>query len=167
TTTFLLSSTENSTAKFYSDAAGEDEIVTPITVNPGTDIGIETPAYSFYYSNTKTGSQTITAEYDDGDAGLAVAGEWNYVHSVVPGAVSGSHTTAVVPDGVAGEATEITVTARDAQGNPVGAGGSTVAATVAGSNAGLPVVVTDYRAGTYSLTYTPASSGDDEIGIRL
>src|SRR5690606_37521223 len=118
--------------------------------------------YTLTYTPTKSGDDEIAITL----GGVAISGS-AFTSAVVPGAVSGSHTTAVVPDGVAGEATEITVTARDAQGNPVGAGGSTVAATVSGANAGLTVAVADNGDGTYTLTYTPTKSGVYEKAMTL
>src|SRR5690606_23611423 len=120
-TTFSLSSTDGGTAKFYSDAAGEDEI-TSITIEPGTDISTVTPSYTFYYSNTKAGDQTITAEYDDdGDEGLEDAGSWGYDVIVNAGVAEKLFFAQHPADAIAGEtiAPDVVVHIVDEYGNLV------------------------------------------------
>src|ERR1035438_8374092 len=58
------------------------------------------------------------------------------------------------------------VTARDAIGNALTSGGSTVVGAVTGPETLTPVVK-DNLNGTYTLTYTPTVAGADKIAITL
>jgi hypothetical protein len=80
--------------------------------------------------------------------------------------VSAAASTAIVPAGTAGSATAITVQARDAFGNPLGASGGLVAISVSGANSATPVVV-DNGDGTYATSYTPTVTGTDLVAIAL
>jgi alpha-tubulin suppressor-like RCC1 family protein len=83
-----------------------------------------------------------------------------------PGPADPSRTTADVPDGTAGNPTVITVTTRDANGNPLTAGGDAVVVSVTGSNTATPGV-TDNGDGTYTAQYTPTVPGNDLVAITL
>jgi hypothetical protein len=83
-----------------------------------------------------------------------------------PGPADPSQTTADVPDGTVGNPTVITVTTRDANGNPLTAGGDVVVVSVTGSNTATPGV-TDNGDGTYTAQYTPTVPGEDLVAITL
>lgn len=78
-------------------------------------------------------------------------------------------TTANVPNGSAGDATNITVTVRDAFGNRVEGVASLLEVSVTGGpNEGAEIAtITDSGNGVYSTSYTPTGTGDDEITITL
>ena len=97
--------------------------------------------------------------------GTAIGGS-PYLSTVAPGAADAAHSTANVPNGVAGEVTTITVTARDLNGNALAVGGSTVTVEITGANSATPTV-TDNGDGTYTATYTPTKTGDDSVVIKL
>ena len=87
--------------------------------------------------------------------------------TVEVGAVSPAHSTATVPAGSAGSATNIVVQARDGSGNPLSSGGETVVVTVSGANNTGAVPVTDQTNGTYTATYTPTTAGTDYVAITI
>ena len=60
----------------------------------------------------------------------------------------------------------VVVQARDANDNALTTGGATVVVTVTGSNSATPAV-TDVGDGTYTASYTPTSSGSDNVAITL
>jgi adhesin/invasin len=78
-----------------------------------------------------------------------------------------SRTTAVVPNGVAGTATVISVQARDATGAARTSGGDAVAVSVSGSNPVGALAVTDNGDGTYATSYVPQLAGVDQVDITL
>ncbi|MEZ4415583.1 MAG: filamin/ABP280 repeat domain-containing protein [Gemmatimonadota bacterium] len=75
--------------------------------------------------------------------------------------------TASVPSGTSGATTVITLQTAVAPGVPHPTGGGTVAGVVSGANAGAPVSVVNHKDGTYSLSYTPAQPGSDQIEITI
>jgi adhesin/invasin len=91
--------------------------------------------------------------------GAPVAGS-PFTSAVVPGPVSPGASTAVVNWNFF--SVDATVTARDAQGNPVGRGGDVVVVTLEGS---APVTATDLGNGTY--TATVSSFGFPAVTITL
>ena len=87
--------------------------------------------------------------------------------TVNPGSASAAQTTASVPSaGTAGQATAISVQARDQFGNALTSSGGTVAVTVSGANNGSGSV-TDLGNGSYSASYTPTATGIDQVAITL
>jgi adhesin/invasin len=78
-----------------------------------------------------------------------------------------SQTTATVPNGVAGTATVITVQARSTTGAAMTTGGDAVTVTVTGDNAAGSLSVTDIGNGTYTASYTPQTTGTDQVAITL
>ncbi|PWN07788.1 Ig-like domain-containing protein [Rhodohalobacter mucosus] len=100
-------------------------------------------------------------------AGLSdvVSGEF----AVTPAAADPASTTATVPDGTAGAPTTLTVNVSDAFGNAVTGEAANLAASVSGGpNAGAAVsAFSDDGGGSYSASYTPTATGDDQITITL
>ncbi|MCA1800354.1 MAG: hypothetical protein LC650_03585, partial [Actinobacteria bacterium] len=88
---------------------------------------------------------------------------------VVAAAGDASNTTADVPNGAAGEPTDITITVRDSFDNPVtGIEGDLSVSVTSGPNSGVTFTsITDNLDGTYSISYTPETIGTDEITIEL
>ncbi|HEU4641454.1 MAG TPA: filamin/ABP280 repeat domain-containing protein [Gemmatimonadaceae bacterium] len=82
------------------------------------------------------------------------------------GTVSPAQSTATVPNGTAGSATNITVQARDQNGTAITTGGATVVVSVSGANTATPPV-TDNNNGTYTTSYTPTKSGTDQVAITM
>jgi hypothetical protein len=94
---------------------------------------------------------------DDDDNGTGPVGD-----------VSPPDSTATVPSSVAaGGNVNITVQARDADGQPLTMGGSAVVATITGANAAGPITASDIGDGTYTTTYVAANTGTDTIVITL
>ncbi len=81
--------------------------------------------------------------------------------------LSPARSTATVPGGTAGLATNITVQARDEDGNPLPSLGATVVVTVSGQNPTGPVTATDGGDGTYTASYTPTVTGTDNVAITM
>ncbi len=86
--------------------------------------------------------------------------------NITAGPASGAQSTATVPGGTVGVATNISVQAKDVSGNLVTVGGATVTVGVTGANSATPAV-TDNGNGTYSASYTPATAGSDNVAITL
>ncbi|MDZ7771338.1 MAG: filamin/ABP280 repeat domain-containing protein [Balneolaceae bacterium] len=85
-----------------------------------------------------------------------------------PGDVPASAASAAVGGGTAGQATTVTVTLRDAAGDPATGSGGALALSVAGANAGASFgAPVDNGDGTYAASYTPTVAGTDEIAITL
>lgn len=76
------------------------------------------------------------------------------------------HSTARVLSGKAGKVSTITVTARDAAGNEIRAGGDSVVVDVSVANSARPPV-TDHGDGTYTASYTPTSTGTDYVAVTI
>ena len=128
-----------------------------------------TPAVTDEDDGTYTASYTPTVAGSDNVVitlgGVAVSGS-AFTSTVAVGSASAAQSTATVPNGTAGSVTSITVQARDANGNALTVGGATVVVTVTGSNSATPTV-TNVGNGTYTASYTPASSGSDNVVITL
>jgi len=77
------------------------------------------------------------------------------------------NTTAVVPDGAAGEPTTIAITVQDSFDNPVSGAADDLTVTVSGENSASPSVNETGTAGEYSAIYTPQNAGTDGISIEL
>jgi len=118
--------------------------------------------YSATYTPTTAGTDNFNITLN----GTTIGGG-PYSSLVGPGPVSAPQSTATVPPGNAGSVTTIAVQARDVFGNSLTTGGSVVAATVTGANAGAVVTVVDNLDGTYTGTYTPTATGTDNIAITL
>lgn len=87
---------------------------------------------------------------------------------VVAGPPSPTFTTANVPGGKPFRTTTITITTKDAFGNPLSQGGyaGQLKITVSGTNHASPSV-TDRGDGTYTATYLPLFKGNDQVDITL
>jgi filamin len=122
----------------------------------------EDGTYTVSYTPTKAGEDRIA---------LVLGGEplrgGPDMCRVRPGAPSAAQTSASVEEGVAGEMTAITVTARDAYRNPTPGQLDDLGMSVVGVNEGTPLQVTDNRDGTYTATYTPTIAGTDLIAVSL
>ncbi|NUQ00247.1 MAG: hypothetical protein HUU35_10375, partial [Armatimonadetes bacterium] len=146
--------------------AGGDSVAASISgANAGLPVTLvdnHDGTYNLTYTPTVTGTDQMAITV----GGQAIAGS-PFSSLVSPAAADPAHCSAVVPAGTAGAPTVCTVTVRDANDNVRTAGGDSVAATIAGANAGSPVTVTDNADGTYSLSYTPTVSGTDQVAITV
>ncbi|MFB2119968.1 filamin/ABP280 repeat domain-containing protein [Parapedobacter sp. 2B3] len=119
--------------------------------------------YTVTYTPTKSGDDDIAITL----GGIAISGS-PYSSAVSPAVADASNTTATVPAGIAGEPTTATITVLDEYGNPIMGVGGDLSVSVTGANAGIPVSsVVDHGDGTYTVTYTPTTSGTDNIAIVL
>jgi len=118
--------------------------------------------YSAGYTPTVAGVDNVAITLN----GTAIGGS-PYASTVSPGPADPASSTATVPNGTAGNPTDIVVQARDAFGNPLAAGGETVEISVSGANNPGALVVTDVGDGTYTASYTPLSTGDDSVVITM
>ncbi|MDZ7755149.1 beta strand repeat-containing protein [Rhodohalobacter sp.] len=100
-------------------------------------------------------------------AGVPNAGSVEF--DVIAAAGNASNTTADVPNGAAGEPTDITITVLDSFNNQVIGTGSNLSASVTnGPNSGATFTsITDNLDGSYSTSYTPETIGTDDITITL
>ncbi|PKD43291.1 invasin domain 3-containing protein [Rhodohalobacter barkolensis] len=128
---------------------------------------------------TVTTDQSGIAAFDN--AVISEAGRYNLVFTaeeglvitsnafdVVPAAADPSSTTASVPNGAAGDVTNITITVSDEFGNRVNSESDNLTVSVSGDNAGAAVnAITDEGNGEYTTGYTPESNGTDQINIEL
>jgi adhesin/invasin len=118
--------------------------------------------YSALYTPTKVGTDNVAVTLNGG----AISGS-PFASVVGPGTVDPSRSTAIVPGaGAVGASTQIVVSARDAFDNALVTGGAAVVVTVTGANSVSPIVV-DNSDGTYSTSYTPGTTGTDNIAITL
>ncbi|MEP7325463.1 MAG: Ig-like domain repeat protein [Gemmatimonadota bacterium] len=140
-----------------------------VTVSDGTDScngNLSGGTGSCVLTPSTSGAKTLTANYP-GD-GTFPASSDNTAHQVNAfGAADPASSTGTVPNGTPGVATVITVQARDQFGNNVTVGGANVVVTVSGANTAGPITATDNGDGTYSASYTPASSGPDQVDITM
>ncbi|HSK18950.1 MAG TPA: invasin domain 3-containing protein [Longimicrobiales bacterium] len=97
-------------------------------------------------------------------SGIAAATSNTVTLTVGPG--SAAQSSATVPGGIAGSATSITITVRDAGQNPVTGEAARLAVAVTGANTASPAV-TEIGGGSYRATYTPSVIGTDQIAITL
>jgi hypothetical protein len=111
--------------------------------------------------DTLAGTNTLTAT----SAGLN-GSPVTFTATGTPAGLNAPHSTATVPNGVAGSPTTISIQARDAFGNIRTTGGGSWTVAVTGANTANPSV-TDNGDGTYTATYTPVVGGTDIITIRL
>jgi hypothetical protein len=78
-----------------------------------------------------------------------------------------SASSASVPNGTAGAATEITVELKDAFGTPVEDAAGDISVSVSGSNSASSLNVSEQGAGSYSASYTPVLAGTDQVDVRV
>ncbi|HEX6132624.1 MAG TPA: invasin domain 3-containing protein, partial [Longimicrobiales bacterium] len=82
------------------------------------------------------------------------------------GPPSPAHSSAVVPDGIAGNATPITITVRDDGDNPVTGVAASLAVSISGANTATPAV-SETGGGGYAASYTPVATGTDRVAIDI
>lgn len=129
---------------------------TPLQVTDNRD-----GTYTATYVPTIAGTDSVRIYVDEeeiGDSPVSAA--------VSAGRAASDRTAALVPDGRAGEPTTITVTARDAYGNPL-TDRQGVEVMIKGANLGSSVAIFDQEGGTFTATYTPQRAGIDQIVINL
>ncbi|MCA1800627.1 MAG: hypothetical protein LC650_04985 [Actinobacteria bacterium] len=77
-------------------------------------------------------------------------------------------TTANVPNGSAGDQTNITITVIDAFGNRVEGAADNLSVSVSGENSAATVAaISDDGNGVYTTSYTPTANGTDQVTIEL
>ena len=87
---------------------------------------------------------------------------------VEPAEADAGNSTANVPNGSAGDQTNITITVRDAFGNRVEGVASDLSVLVSGANSGATAAsVSDDGNGVYATSYTPTANGTDQVTIEL
>jgi hypothetical protein len=149
---------------------------------PGTEVTVTEQSGQSFESG-----QTSVSTDEDGfavfdDLVITVAGRYNLVFSasgvsnltsnafdVTPAEADPENSEANVPNGSAGDATQITITVRDAFGNRVeGVAGDLTVTVSGGPNTGATVSsISDEGEGVYTTVYSPVQTGDDEITIEL
>jgi adhesin/invasin len=87
--------------------------------------------------------------------------------TVTPGPAAASRTTTQVPNGIAGQATVITLTVKDEFGNAVSGAKGQVAIDVTGANSKSGLGVQETGGGGYTASYTPKATGTDEVEVRV
>jgi adhesin/invasin len=75
--------------------------------------------------------------------------------------------SATVPNGTVGAPTTIEIHVTDEFGNPVAGLAAGIAITVGGANPAPGLPVTEAGDGSYSASYVPLHTGNDEIGIQV
>ncbi len=112
------------------------------------------------FSSTSTGDHVVSAT-----VGGTAAGE-NATVRVNAGAPVAANSSAQVGAGTAGQATDVSITLRDASGNPVTGAPGAIAVTVGGANnASGPV--TETGGGGYVFRYTPRQTGSDQVRVQV
>ncbi|HEX6307113.1 MAG TPA: invasin domain 3-containing protein [Longimicrobiales bacterium] len=86
--------------------------------------------------------------------------------TITVGPASAAHSSAVVPNGIAGSATPITISVRDDGGNPITGAATLLAVAVSGANSATPAV-SEIGSGSYAASYTPTATGTDQVAITL
>jgi invasin-like protein/Big-like domain-containing protein/filamin/ABP280 repeat protein len=87
--------------------------------------------------------------------------------TVTAGPPAPGASSATVPNGTAGAPTVIKIHVIDEFGNPVAGVAAGIAITVGGANPALGLPVTEAGDGSYSASYVPVHTGNDEIGIQV
>ena len=112
--------------------------------------------------NTAASGYTLTF----GSMVTDLAGVTSQSFNVTAASGDPSQSSAIVPDGVAGEETRITIRVEDAFGNPTGSADD-LTVEVAGENEDGLTVTDTGTPGEFEATYTPETAGTDLITIRL
>ncbi len=146
-------------------SGGATVAVSVAGANPGS-LTVTDPndgTYTASYTPTVAGGDNLTITLNGG----GISGS-PYAHTVTAAALSPSNSTASFnpPSPTAGQQVDITVQSRDQYGNLVTTPGATVVINVTGANTATPPV-TDVGNGTYTASYTPTSSGTDNIAITM
>lgn len=85
---------------------------------------------------------------------------------IIPGAPAPAASSADVPDGTAGEPTDISISINDTFGNPVNGVADAISLSISGSNSASPDV-SGSGDGIYLANYTPTTAGIDRIEIEI
>lgn len=118
--------------------------------------------YTVSYIPENTGIDEVAIQLD----GTPISGS-PFESNVVSSGADASNSTATVPEGTAGEETQITIIIRDQFGNSVGDVAEDLSVEVSGSNSASPSVSESNAPGEYIASYTPENSGTDHITIQL
>jgi hypothetical protein len=112
------------------------------------------------FSSTSTGDHVVSATVGGTAAGKTATVKVN------AGTPVAGNSSAQVGAGTAGQQTEVTITLRDASGNPVTGAPGSIAVTVSGANnASGPV--TETGGGGYVFRYTPVVTGTDQVRVLV
>ncbi|NBC25997.1 MAG: hypothetical protein GVY08_03980 [Bacteroidetes bacterium] len=85
---------------------------------------------------------------------------------IVPAAPAPAGSSAEVPNGTAGEPTDISISINDSFGNPVPGVADAISLSISGSNSASPEV-SGTGDGIYMASYTPTTAGIDRIEIEI
>ncbi|MDH3571662.1 MAG: Ig-like domain-containing protein, partial [Gemmatimonadota bacterium] len=118
--------------------------------------------YTTSYTPTNAGSDAVAISL----SGTPISGS-PYASVVSVGAASAAASSAVVPNGTAGDPTSMVITVRDADLNPVTGEAANLALSVTGANTATPAQPADNGDGTYTTSYTPTNAGTDQVAITL
>ncbi|WP_158551364.1 Ig-like domain-containing protein [Rhodohalobacter sp. SW132] len=146
----------------------------------GLDVTVSEQNGQDFSSGTETKSTNSSGIAVFDDLVITNAGRYNLVYTagsltttsnafdVNPAAASASETTADVPNGSAGDRTDITITVRDEFGNRVEGVAENLSVSVSGDNSGATLEsVAEEGNGVYTTAYTPTATGTDQITIEL
>jgi serine/threonine protein kinase len=142
---------------------GHDVQVTVTGVNDSVPVEVTDKndgTYGASYEPKLPGADRISVQVND----VHIGGDPLRPKIKVGGASTAS--TVEVPDGRAGKATTIKITARDAAGNALTSGGDRVVVNVSVANSNTPTVE-DHGDGTYVAVYTPTHVGSDYVNVTL
>ncbi len=114
------------------------------------------------YTPTTSGDDRLVVTIDDK---VIDDGPFGAVVHAGPG--SSGRAVVEVGHGVCGQATVVTITARDEFGNIAKRGGDVVTVSIDGVNAGTGVKCVDNGDGTYEATYMPTVRGTDFVVVRM
>lgn len=119
--------------------------------------------YTLFYTPATAGTDAVVITL----GGTAIGGS-PYSSAVSPGAADAGASFSAVQDGIAGDVTTVTITVRDAYGNPVSGEASNLVVTIGGANAlALVSAIVDNGDGTYSVSYTATVAGTDSVAVTL
>ena len=110
-------------------------------------------------SSTAAGQRTVTAKTGGATLGQTVV-------TITAATPVPAGTTVQVPNGRAGEATQVQLTLADRFGNPVAGAAGQVAVRISGANSG-DAAVSDLGGGAYRAVYTPHRIGTDQVDVRV
>ena len=87
--------------------------------------------------------------------------------NVSAGPPAPGRSSALVPNGTAGESTRISVHLEDQFGTPVSGAAGSIAISIGGANPAPGLAVTDEGDGAYSASYRPTQTGADQVDVRV
>ncbi|MCA1800516.1 MAG: hypothetical protein LC650_04410, partial [Actinobacteria bacterium] len=156
----------------------EDQFNNPV---PSIDVTVSEQGGQVFAGGTLTVQTNEAGTADFSDLVITDVDQYNLVFAepggktatsnafdIIAAPADAGQTTAAVPNGSAGDKTNITITVNDAFGNSVTGAAGDLAVTISGENPGATFDdITDNGDGTYSTGYTPTSTGDDIVTITL